>query len=212
MSLWEESGRRHGLTAESGFLLGGEAQGIADVVTATLWSTMADRFPKIAAMLEEAAPMTAALTRRIADLPALAKLAAKAKQDYGNAYCGGQIEASLRKVLKRLSFWMGGRRWLASIRLRPAPLTTVRELLSHDAGRRREQRCRDPCRRKPARQSWTAPLPQDAFQSWPPPPRKAVRASAAATTLAVGCCADSGLARVAGPVFAADAVDDWGNA
>ena len=99
MSFWEETGRRHGLTAESGFLLGGEAPGVADLVTATLWSTMADRFPTIAAMLEEAAPMTAALTRRVADLPALAKLAAKARQEYGAAYCGGQIEASLRKVL-----------------------------------------------------------------------------------------------------------------
>ena len=99
MSFWEETGRRHGLKPDSGFLLGGEAPGVADVVTATLWSTMADRFPKIAAMLEEAAPMTAALTRRVADLPALAELAAKARQEYGAAYCGGQIEASLRKVL-----------------------------------------------------------------------------------------------------------------
>jgi hypothetical protein len=32
-------------------------------------------------------------------LPSLAKLAAKAQQDYGDAYCGGQIEDSLRKVL-----------------------------------------------------------------------------------------------------------------
>ena len=99
MSFWEETGRRHGLTADAGFLLGGEAPGIADVVTATLWSTMADRFPKIAAILDEAAPMTAALTRRVAALPPLAKLAAKARRDYGDAYCGGQIEASLRKVL-----------------------------------------------------------------------------------------------------------------
>ena len=99
MSLWEETGRRHGLKANSGFLLGGEAPGIADVVTATLWSTMADRFREIGAIFEEAAPMTAALTRRVADLPPLAKLAAKARGDYGDAYCGGQIEASLRKVL-----------------------------------------------------------------------------------------------------------------
>ena len=99
MSFWEETGRRHGLTADAGFLLGGEAPGIADVVTATLWSTMADRFPKIAAILDDAAPMTAALTRRVAALPPLAKLAAKARRDYGDAYCGGQIEASLRKVL-----------------------------------------------------------------------------------------------------------------
>ncbi|HVJ51756.1 MAG TPA: glutathione S-transferase [Aliidongia sp.] len=99
MSFWEEIGRRHGLKAESGFLLGGKAPGIADVVTATLWSTMAERFPTIEAILEEAAPATAALTRRVAELPPLAKLAAKARKDYGDEYCGGQIEASLRKVL-----------------------------------------------------------------------------------------------------------------
>jgi glutathione S-transferase len=100
MSFWEEIGRRHGLKPNSGFLLGGEAPGIADVVTATLWSTMADRLPEIGAILTETAPMTADLTRRVADLPALVKLAAKARRDYGEAYCGGQIEASLRKVTR----------------------------------------------------------------------------------------------------------------
>jgi len=103
MSLWEETGRRHGLEADSGFLLGGKSPGIADVVTATLWSTMADRFPKIGTILEASAPMTAALTRRVAGLPPLVKLAAKARRDYGDAYCGGQIEASLRKVLRAKS-------------------------------------------------------------------------------------------------------------
>src|ERR1700761_7079008 len=99
MSLWEETGRRHGLKANSGFLLGGDAPGIADVVTATLWSTMTGRFRKIETIFKKKAPLTAGLTRRIAALPPLAKLAAKAKEDYGDAYCGGQIEASLRKVL-----------------------------------------------------------------------------------------------------------------
>ena len=99
MSFWEETGRRHGLKMDSGFLLGGQAPGVADIVTATLWSTMADRFSKIEEILGETAPMTAALTRRMVALPPLAKLAAKARQDYGDAYCGGQIEASLRKAL-----------------------------------------------------------------------------------------------------------------
>ena len=99
MSLWEEIGQRHGLKAHSGLLLGGKAPGVADVVTATLWSTMAERFPKIEAILKDAAPMSAALVERVAKLPPLAKLAVKAKEDYGDAYCGGQIEASLRKVL-----------------------------------------------------------------------------------------------------------------
>ena len=98
MSFWEEIGRRHGLKPNSGFLLGGENPGIADVVTATLWSTMADRLPEIGTMLDETAPMTAELSRRVANLPELAKLATKARRDYGSAYCGGQIEVSLRKV------------------------------------------------------------------------------------------------------------------
>ncbi|MBO9710012.1 MAG: glutathione S-transferase [Caulobacter sp.] len=99
MSFWEETGRRHGLEGGSGFLLGSEGPGIADVVTATLWSTLADHFPAIGATLETAAPMTASLAQRISNLPPLKALAAKARQDYGDTYCGGQIEASLRKVL-----------------------------------------------------------------------------------------------------------------
>ncbi|HEY4075493.1 MAG TPA: glutathione S-transferase [Rhizomicrobium sp.] len=99
MSFWEEIGNRHGLRADSGFLLGSDAPGVADIVTATLWSTMTKRFVEIEVILEGAAPMTAALTRRVADLPQLKKLAAKAHRDYGDAYSSGQIEASLRKVL-----------------------------------------------------------------------------------------------------------------
>ena len=99
MSLWEETGRRHGLTVDNGFLLGGKEAGIADIVTAILWSTMTERFQKIGTILEEVAPMTAALSRRVSDLPSLAKLAAKARRDYGNAYCGGEIGASMEKVL-----------------------------------------------------------------------------------------------------------------
>ena len=98
MALWEETGRRHGLQADAGFLLG-EGLGVADIVTATLWSTMVERFPKIGVILEDAAPNIAALTRRVGEVPALARLAKKARRDYGDAYCGGQIEASLRKVL-----------------------------------------------------------------------------------------------------------------
>lgn len=98
MSFWEETGRRHGLQPDSGFLLGSDEPGVADIVTATLWATVSDRFDEIAALLQEEAPMTAALARRVAALPPLAKLAAKSRKSYGDAWCGGQIEASLRKV------------------------------------------------------------------------------------------------------------------
>ncbi|RZJ02495.1 MAG: glutathione S-transferase [Brevundimonas sp.] len=98
MSFWEETGRRHGLKPAAGWLLGGEAPGVADVVTATLWTTVADRFPAIGEILEDEAPMTAALARRVAGTPALAALAERAEADYGEAWCGGRIEASLRRV------------------------------------------------------------------------------------------------------------------
>jgi len=99
MSLFEETGRRHGLRTGSGFLLGGSEPGIADVVTATLWSTMTDRFAVIGRIFEKSAPMTAALTHRVAALPPLVRLAEKAREDYGDTWCGGRIEASLRKIL-----------------------------------------------------------------------------------------------------------------
>lgn len=99
MSFWEEIGRRHGLKAEEGFLLGGNEAGLADVITATLWTTIVERFPAIGTTLGRTAPHTAALARRISALPALTEVAEKARADYGETWSGGQIEASLRKVL-----------------------------------------------------------------------------------------------------------------
>jgi glutathione S-transferase len=99
MSFWEEIGCRNGLKMKDGFLLGGDAPGLADVVTATLWTTISDRFPAIGAALEKAAPHTAALARRVSALPAVAAVADKARTDYGETWSGGQIEASLRKTL-----------------------------------------------------------------------------------------------------------------
>jgi len=98
MSIFEETGRRHGLTADAGLLLGGERAGVADIVTATLWSTVSDRFPAIARTLDDTAPAVAGLSRRLAATPALANLARVSREQFGDANCGGQIEQSLRRV------------------------------------------------------------------------------------------------------------------
>ncbi|WP_417308432.1 glutathione S-transferase [Devosia sp.] len=99
MSLWEDLGRRHGLTAEAGTLLGETQPGLADVVTATLWTTMCERFSKVKALFEQSAPATAGLAARVSALPALAQLAERTRAEYGDAYCGGDIGASMAKVL-----------------------------------------------------------------------------------------------------------------
>ena len=101
LTIWEATGRRNGLTGTAGFILDTSEAGVADVVTATLWSTMADRFPAIAAVLEETAPATAALSRCMQALPALAALAARSFEQYGDRWCGGDIETSLRESLPK---------------------------------------------------------------------------------------------------------------
>lgn len=99
MTLWEELGQRSGLTEDEGHLLGGPAPGIVDIVTATLWITIAERFNRIEALLAESAPRTLALSRRVAELPALARLRDQTRRDYGDAYAGGQIGASMAAIL-----------------------------------------------------------------------------------------------------------------
>jgi glutathione S-transferase len=99
MTIWEDTGRRHGLDKDAGYILGGGMPGIADVITATLWTTMTERFSKIRDLFEKTAPMTSALCNRISALPPLIELARKAREDYGQAYAGGQIGASMAEIL-----------------------------------------------------------------------------------------------------------------
>jgi glutathione S-transferase len=99
MAMWEVTGQRNGLKSASGFLLGGMEPSVADIVTATLWSTLRAKFPKIGEMLDAEAPLVAALSQRVQQSPALAKLARDSDERYGeDTYCGGQIGQSLAKV------------------------------------------------------------------------------------------------------------------
>ena len=100
MRIFEAVGAQNGLKPGSGFLLGTPAPGIADIVTATLWSTMAEHFDAIATLMPQTMPAIWGLTRRMQALPALNALRTKSRADYGNAYCGGEIEQSLRKVAR----------------------------------------------------------------------------------------------------------------
>ncbi|HEX7688119.1 MAG TPA: glutathione S-transferase [Burkholderiaceae bacterium] len=100
MAIWESTGRRHGLAADAGCLLGGARVGVADPVTATLWDTMSERFPVIGELLDDEAPRVAGLTRRVCALPSIANLRAQTRARFGDAYCGGRIERSMRQVIR----------------------------------------------------------------------------------------------------------------
>ncbi|MFT4056850.1 MAG: glutathione S-transferase [Novosphingobium sp.] len=103
MEIWEATGHAGGLASDGGTLLGTRNPGVADVVTTILWSAMSERFAVIAAALVETAPHVAALVRRMQATPGLARLAQMSRTRYGDAYCGGEIEKSLRAVASQSS-------------------------------------------------------------------------------------------------------------
>lgn len=100
MTVFEETGRRHGMMAQAGYLLGTDGPGIADLTAHILWGTMTDKLPPLRPVLEEAAPAVAGLSDRIGALPEQARLREHSDAEYGSNWCSGQIEASLRKVLR----------------------------------------------------------------------------------------------------------------
>lgn len=99
MEIFEVTGRRQGLTADSGHILGTEAPSIADLATQVLWGTMTAKFPALRPMLDAKAPAVAALCDRVSALPAQQELIVRSDATFGNDWCGGQIEASLRAVI-----------------------------------------------------------------------------------------------------------------
>ncbi len=99
MAIFEQTGNRHGLTPEKGTMLGTRHPGLADLVTATLWFTMTDKLPPLRAVLQENAPAVAALSERTMKTPAIARMRESTDAAFGDVYCGGQIEESLRKAL-----------------------------------------------------------------------------------------------------------------
>ncbi len=99
LEIFEETGRRHGLTADTGTMLATAQPGLADLATYVLWHTMTTKLPALRPLLDSTAPAIAGLADRLADLPEQASLRRSSDEAYGNAWCGGQIEASLRAVL-----------------------------------------------------------------------------------------------------------------
>ena len=99
MEIFEETGRRYGLTVEAGHLLGTETPSVADLTAYVLWGTMTAKLPPLRPLLEETAPAIASLSDRIAALPEQAGLRAQSDEKYGDEWCSGRIEASLRAVL-----------------------------------------------------------------------------------------------------------------
>ncbi len=99
MSIFEEHGRRHGLTVEAGHILGTDSPGIGDLVVYVLWGVMTSKLPELRPLLDVSAPGIAGLCDRIARLPEQRRLRLRSDEAYADEWCSGNIEASLRAVL-----------------------------------------------------------------------------------------------------------------
>lgn len=99
MRIFEKTGLESGLKGDKGFLLGSKIS-VADIATAALFGTMVHCFPQLVKDLNKNAPLIAKLCQRIEARPRIRAFLERQRREYGKAYCGGQIEASLRQMME----------------------------------------------------------------------------------------------------------------
>ena len=92
LKIFEESHTR-------GFV-GADTVTFADIGVFALFGNMTRCLPELDADVEQHAPAIHALCATIGARPSLAEAVAADEARYGNLYCGGQIEASIREMLE----------------------------------------------------------------------------------------------------------------
>jgi glutathione S-transferase len=82
-------------------MLGGDQISVADIATCALWGTMIRCLPELSADCQKHAPNIFELCQRIENRPKIQSFLEEQNQNYGNLYCGGQIEQSIRRMLEQ---------------------------------------------------------------------------------------------------------------
>lgn len=80
------------------FFLGSEIS-VADIAVTALFGTMIHSFPQLRSDLENNAPRILALCDRLEERPRLKPFLTSQRKKYGEIYCGGEIEKSIRKMV-----------------------------------------------------------------------------------------------------------------
>ena len=93
MQIFEESLQR-------GFI-GNEKTNFADIAVYALFGNLMRCLPQLAEDVRQHAPGIFALCKRIGAKPSLAAYVARDNERFGDQYCGGQIEASIRAMLEQ---------------------------------------------------------------------------------------------------------------
>lgn len=98
MELFEQTGLSHGFKTDKGFLLGTRIS-VADIVITALFGTLIHSFPKLEVDLKKHAPHIHSLCMRIEQRPAIQDFLQNQRSKFGQTYCGGDIEKSLREMI-----------------------------------------------------------------------------------------------------------------
>lgn len=99
MQIFEQTGLRYGIGNDSGYLLGGDRETCADIAATALFGTMIRCLEPLAQDLTRTAPRIAALVARIESQPPIQGFISRQETEFGDLYCGGQIEHSIREML-----------------------------------------------------------------------------------------------------------------
>lgn len=98
MKIFEKTGIDHGLKSEKGFMLSSKIS-VADIATTALFGTLIHSFPELKVDLFEFAPNVARLCDRVEERPTIHEFLKGQREKFGDLYCGGEIEKSLRKMI-----------------------------------------------------------------------------------------------------------------
>jgi glutathione S-transferase len=101
LEIFEQTGQRLGLGSKSDYMLGGDQISVADTATCALWGTIIRCLPELSADCQKHAPHIFELCQRVESRPNIQSFLAEQHQNYGNLYCGGQIEQSIRRMLEQ---------------------------------------------------------------------------------------------------------------
>ena len=105
LQIFEALGARNGLKADAGTLLGTPEPGVADLACAALWMTICDSLPDLSGLIAEHAPTVLSLSQRLASTDAINTMRIDQQARWGDVWCEGEIEESLRSVL---ATWANG--------------------------------------------------------------------------------------------------------
>lgn len=100
LAIFEATGKKHGLTAGAGYMLGTQSATLADLAAYSLLQTMERCLPELSADLRQHAPAVMALCDRLGEeSEGLKALSAAQAEEMGTTYCGGEEEESIRAML-----------------------------------------------------------------------------------------------------------------